>query len=67
VPAPITEGQQIGYLKISMEGGDAREFPLYAGKSVKAVGPLGRIGLAVKALMGGASQAPEGGDASAAQ
>ncbi len=67
VAAPITEGQQIGYLRVSMEGGDAREFPLYAGKAVKSVGPLGRIGLAVKALMGGSSPAPEGGDASAAQ
>lgn len=66
VAAPITEGQQIGYLRVSMEKGDAREFPLYAGKAVKAVGPLGRISLAVKALMGG-NAAPEGADPAAAQ
>ncbi len=62
VAAPISEGQQIGYLLVAIEGADAREFPLHAGKSVKAVGPLGRIGLAVKHLM---SPTPEGGDASA--
>lgn len=66
VAAPIAEGQQIGYLRVSMESGDAREFPLYAGKAVKAIGPLGRVGLAIKALIGGAA-APEGADASAAQ
>lgn len=66
VAAPIAAGQQIGYLRVRMEGGDAREFPLYAGKAVKTVGPLGRIGLAVNALMGGRS-VPEGGDASAPQ
>ncbi len=66
IAAPIAEGQQIGYLRISMEGGDAREFPLYAGKAVKSVGPFGRIGLAVKALVTGNSTA-EGGDASASQ
>lgn len=66
VAAPIAEGQQIGYLRVSTDSGDAREFPLYAGKAVKGVGPLGRIGLAVKALMGGNS-APEGADVSATQ
>ena len=53
VAAPIAEGQQIGYLRVATQAGDAREFPLYAGKAVKAIGPLGRIGLAVKALIGG--------------
>lgn len=66
VAAPIAEGQQVGYLRVSLADGDAREFPLYAGKNVKAVGPLGRIGLAAKALLRGVS-APEGGDASASQ
>ena len=64
VSAPVSKGQQIGYLRISSGDGDAREFPLYAGQDVKAVGPLGRIGLAVKALMG-MSEAAEGGVASA--
>jgi D-alanyl-D-alanine carboxypeptidase (penicillin-binding protein 5/6) len=52
VEAPIEEGQQIGILRISAGQGEAREFPLYAGKAVKAVGPLGRIGLAAKTLLG---------------
>ncbi len=52
VEAPIEEGQQIGVLRISAGQGDAREFPLYAGKAVKAIGPLGRIGLAAKTLLG---------------
>lgn len=52
VEAPIEEGQQIGVLRITAGQGDAREFPLYAGKAVKSVGPLGRIGLAAKSLFG---------------
>ncbi len=52
VEAPIDEGQQIGVLRISAGQGEAREFPLYAGKAVKSVGPLGRIGLAAKMLLG---------------
>lgn len=66
IAAPIAEGQQIGYLRISVEDGDAREFPLYAGKSVKPIGPIGRIGLAVKTLMTGPA-APEGADLPVAQ
>ncbi len=66
IAAPIAEGQQIGYLKISVEDGDAREFPLYAGKSVRSIGPIGRIGLAVKTLMTGPAEL-EGEDLSVAQ
>ena len=66
IAAPIAEGQQIGYLKVSVADGDAREFPLYAGKSVKPIGPIGRIGLAVKTLVTGPA-APEGADLSVAQ
>jgi D-alanyl-D-alanine carboxypeptidase (penicillin-binding protein 5/6) len=65
VSAPIAEGQQIGLLRVSTEGGDAREFPLYAGKSVKAIGPFGRMALAAKMLIGG--RPAEGGDAFAPQ
>lgn len=50
VEAPVEEGQQIGILRIASGGGDAREFPLYAGKAVKSVGPLGRIGLAARSI-----------------
>ena len=66
VEAPIAEGQQIGYLRISVADGDAREFPLFAGKSVKAIGPLGRIALGVRHLIGGPPQTGDGA-ASAAQ
>ncbi len=64
VAAPIAEGQQIGYLRVDVEGGDAREFPLYAGKAVKAIGPFGRIALAAKSLVLG-RPAAEGGDEAA--
>ncbi|MDZ7627492.1 MAG: D-alanyl-D-alanine carboxypeptidase family protein [Parvularculaceae bacterium] len=50
VEAPIEEGQQIGILRIASGEGDAREFPLFAGKAVKSVGPLGRIGLAARSI-----------------
>ena len=52
VEAPVEEGQQIGILRITAAEGDAREFPLYAGKAVNAVGPLGRVGLAARSLFG---------------
>lgn len=59
VEAPVEEGQQIGILRISAGQGDAREFPLYAGKAVKSIGPLGRIGLAAKTLLGKSPAAAE--------
>lgn len=51
IEAPIAAGQQIGILRVATENGDAREFPLYAGKAVKSVGPLGRLALAAKTLL----------------
>jgi D-alanyl-D-alanine carboxypeptidase (penicillin-binding protein 5/6) len=50
IAAPIAEGQPIGILRVSAENGGSREYPLYAAKAVKAVGPLGRIGLAAKSI-----------------
>ncbi len=52
VEAPIEKGQQIGVLRIKSGEGDGREFPLFAGKDVKSIGPIGRIGLAAKTLLG---------------
>ncbi len=52
VAAPIEKGQQIGVLRITQGSSEAREFPLYAGAAVKAVGPFGRIGLAARTLFG---------------
>jgi D-alanyl-D-alanine carboxypeptidase (penicillin-binding protein 5/6) len=59
VEAPIEEGQQIGVLRIAAGEGEAREFPLYAGRAVKPIGPLGRIGLAAKSLLGKPQAAAE--------
>lgn len=51
VTAPIEQGQQIGVLRIEPASGDAREYPLFAGKAVKGLGPLGKIALAAKTLL----------------
>jgi D-alanyl-D-alanine carboxypeptidase (penicillin-binding protein 5/6) len=51
IAAPIAKGQQIGYLRVQIDGGDTREYPLYAGEAVKATGIFGRIGLAAKSLL----------------
>lgn len=51
VAAPITENQQIGYLRVETEGGEAKEYPLYAGKAVNELGVFGKIGLAAKTLL----------------
>jgi len=59
VEAPIDEGQQIGILRISTGEGEAREFPLFAGKAVKSVSLIGRIGLAAKTLLGKPQAAAE--------
>lgn len=59
VEAPIEKGQQIGVLRITQGSSEAREFPLYASEEVKAVGPLGRIGLAARAIFGKPAAAQE--------
>ncbi len=51
VAAPIVEAQQIGYLKVDSGDAEAREYPLFAGRRVSEVGPLGRIALAAKTLL----------------
>jgi D-alanyl-D-alanine carboxypeptidase (penicillin-binding protein 5/6) len=51
VSAPIAEGQQIGVLRVIPANGDAREYPLYAGATVKETGVFGKIGLAAKMLL----------------
>lgn len=50
VAAPIAEGQQIGRLRVQIGGGDSREFPLYAARSVEEIGPIGRIGLSARSI-----------------
>ncbi len=51
VAAPVRSEQQIGYLRVEVEGGKAKEYPLYAGKDVREIGVLGKIGLAAKSLL----------------
>lgn len=51
VAAPIEEGQQIGFLRIEPASGDPREYPLFAVKAVKEIGPLGKILLAAKTIL----------------
>ena len=51
VAAPIRENQQIGYLKVEVDGGPSREYPLYAGRAVGEMSIFGKIGLAAKTLL----------------
>ena len=65
VAAPIEEGQQIGYLRVEAPGGDAREFPLYAGRTVKEPGFLGTIFFGAHALLARPEHAPDAAPAQA--
>ncbi len=51
ISAPISENQQIGYLRVDLSGGDSREYPLFAGRAVREMGVLGKIGLAARTLL----------------
>ena len=51
VEAPVKTGDQLGYLRVSFPNGKAREFELFAGEDVKALGVFGRIGLGAKKLL----------------
>ncbi|WDI31056.1 D-alanyl-D-alanine carboxypeptidase [Hyphococcus flavus] len=51
VAAPIRENQQIGFLKITASDGKVREYPLFAGTSVREAGVWGKIGIAAKKLL----------------
>lgn len=59
VAAPIKENQQIGYLRVEIEGGEAKDYPLYAGVAVKEMGVFGKIGLAAKMLLAKPEAAPD--------
>jgi D-alanyl-D-alanine carboxypeptidase (penicillin-binding protein 5/6) len=65
VKAPVAVDQQIGYLRLTTPAGDAREFPLYAGKAVRETGFFGKVALAAKMLLAAppkpAPQAADGG------
>ncbi|MFQ5562930.1 MAG: D-alanyl-D-alanine carboxypeptidase family protein [Parvularculaceae bacterium] len=51
VGAPIAENQQIGFLRVELPGGDAREYPLFAGRAVEELGIFGKIALAARTLL----------------
>ena len=51
IAAPIREKQQIGFLKVEIDGGPSKEYPLYAGRAVEEKGFFGKIGLAAKTLL----------------
>lgn len=51
VEAPIRENQQIGLLRVEIEGGQTKEYPLYAGQAINELGILGKIGMGAKMLL----------------
>ena len=51
VEAPIRENQQIGLLRVEIDGGQVKEFPLYAGQAINELGVLGKIGMGAKMLL----------------
>ncbi|MEZ5892234.1 MAG: D-alanyl-D-alanine carboxypeptidase family protein [Parvularculaceae bacterium] len=62
ITAPVRADQQIGSLRLEVEGGAAREYRLYAGKDVKETGVWGKIGLAAHKLL---AKPESGGDGAA--
>ena len=55
LPAPITKGTELAKLIISAPGFPTLEIPLRAGRDVDQLGPLGRLGAAIKHLLWGSS------------
>jgi len=53
IPAPVTAGTKIAELKISAPGIETITVPLLAGESVKQLGPIGRLGEALRHLVWG--------------
>ena len=64
VVAPIKANQQIGYLKVTVDGADPREYPLYAGKPVREIGAMSKVLLAAKTLL---AKPPSSDDEAAAE
>jgi D-alanyl-D-alanine carboxypeptidase (penicillin-binding protein 5/6) len=52
VPAPITQGQPVGKLVITLHSGDTKEVPLLATKSIEKKGAFARIPLVIKHWLG---------------
>jgi len=51
VAAPVKANQQIGFLRVVVSSGDPQEYPLFAGKPVRELSALGKIGFAAKSLL----------------
>jgi len=69
VVAPIRENQQIGMLRVEVENGPFKEYPLYAGYAVPEMGVFGKILLGAKTLLARPEERPGAlaGDTQAAQ
>ena len=50
VQAPVSAGQQLGFLRVTVDE-TTREYPLFAAKDVPALGFFGKVGLAAKKLL----------------
>jgi len=53
IPAPITEGQEIGKVTIAAPNVATVELPLYAGASVARIGTIGRMATVAAYLIWG--------------
>lgn len=59
VTAPIKQNQQIGFLRIEVDGAAPREYPLFAGEAVREIGAFGKVMLAATSLLAKPAPAPE--------
>lgn len=48
--APIREGEQVAVLEVSIPGETKREYPLYASKRVRSLGPISKMRAGVREL-----------------
>ncbi|MEE2998170.1 MAG: D-alanyl-D-alanine carboxypeptidase, partial [Pseudomonadota bacterium] len=55
VAAPITKGQRLGTLVITVPGRKTSEWPLLAGQEIKQLGFVGRIGASIRHVLWGSS------------
>jgi serine-type D-Ala-D-Ala carboxypeptidase (penicillin-binding protein 5/6) len=56
IKAPITQGQNVGKLVVTVPGQTPTEFPLVAAASVERLGAVGRVGAALSYLVFGAKR-----------
>jgi D-alanyl-D-alanine carboxypeptidase (penicillin-binding protein 5/6) len=56
VPAPISKGDRVATLVVTVPGEDPVEVPLVAGNDVPRLGLIGRLATAVKSIIWGDSR-----------